>query len=150
MHHGCFNQHCNNNKNIFEPDRYHSKRISHLFWIMLQLGLQKAWVKVQFRGPKFYRKEGALFQEESYLLRIFRSSYLNLHTFHLINIVFDGKFSSVSKASQPPTIGKTIMFWLSTLWSWRHNVGACWSHQVEMENFLANMSWILHNRVTWQ
>ena len=31
---------------------------------------------------------GALFQEESFLPRIFRSSSLNLHTFHLINIVF--------------------------------------------------------------
>ena len=45
-------------------------------------------VKVQFRGPKLYKKEGALFQEESYLLRIFRSWSLNLHAFHLINIVF--------------------------------------------------------------
>ena len=45
-------------------------------------------VKVQFRGPKLYKKEGALFQEESYLLRIFRSSSFNLQTFHLINIVF--------------------------------------------------------------
>ena len=43
---------------------------------------------MQFRGPKLYDKEGALFQEESYLLRIFRSSSLNLYTFHLINIVF--------------------------------------------------------------
>ena len=42
-------------------------------------------VKVQFRGPE---KKGALFQEESYLPRIFRSSSLNLHTFHLIHIVF--------------------------------------------------------------
>ena len=45
-------------------------------------------VKVQFRGPKLYKKKGALFQEESYLPRIFRSSSLNLHTFHLMNIVF--------------------------------------------------------------
>ena len=43
---------------------------------------------MQFRGPKFYKKKGALFQEESYLPRIFRSSSLNLRTFHLINIVF--------------------------------------------------------------
>ena len=42
---------------------------------------------MQFRGPKLYKKEGVLFQEESYLLRIFRSSSLNLHAFHLINIV---------------------------------------------------------------
>ena len=46
------------------------------------------FVKVQFRGPKLYKKKGALFQEESYLPRIFRSSSLNLHTFHVINIVF--------------------------------------------------------------
>ena len=43
---------------------------------------------LQFRGPKLYKKKGALFQEESYLARIFRSSSLNLHTFHVINIVF--------------------------------------------------------------
>ena len=78
-------------------------------------------VKVQFRGPKLYKKQGTLFQEESYLSRIFRSSSLNLHTFHLINIVFDGKFSSVIMASWPLTIGKTTMFWSSTLWSWHHN-----------------------------
>ena len=41
---------------------------------------------MQFRGPKLYKKEGALFREESYLLRIFRSTPFNLHTFHLINI----------------------------------------------------------------
>ena len=45
-------------------------------------------VKVKFRGPKLYTNKGALFQEESYLPRIFRSSYPNLHIFHLINIVF--------------------------------------------------------------
>ena len=45
-------------------------------------------VKVQFRVPELYKKKGALFQEESYLPRIFRSSSLNLHTFHLVNIVF--------------------------------------------------------------
>ena len=45
-------------------------------------------VKVQFRGPELYKKKGALFQEESYLPRIFRSLSLNLPTFHLIHIVF--------------------------------------------------------------
>ena len=43
---------------------------------------------MQFMGPKHYKKKGALFQEESYLPRIFRSSSLNLHTFHLVNILF--------------------------------------------------------------
>ena len=127
MHQVCFNQQCNDQKYVWArliPFQKNKSFQSHVFWIMFQLGLQKAWVKVQFRGPKFCRKEGTLFQEESYLLRIFRSSSLNLHSFHLINIAFDGKFSSVSMASQPPTIGKTIMFWSSTLWSWRHNVGA--------------------------
>ena len=45
-------------------------------------------VKVQFRGPEIYKKNGALLQEEFYLPRIFRSSSLNLHTFHAIYIVF--------------------------------------------------------------
>ena len=38
--------------------------------------------------PSFIRKRGALFQEESYLATMFKSSYLNLHTFHLTNVVF--------------------------------------------------------------
>ena len=37
---------------------------------------------------ELYKKRGALFQEESYLATIFRSSSLNLHTIHLPNIVF--------------------------------------------------------------
>ena len=45
-------------------------------------------VKVQFRGPELYMKKGTPFEEESYLPRIFRSSSLNLHTFHRIHIVF--------------------------------------------------------------
>ena len=48
----------------------------------------KNLVKVHFRGPTLYNKKGALFQEESYLPRILRSSSWNLHTFHLIHIVF--------------------------------------------------------------
>ena len=48
----------------------------------------KISVKVQFRGPKLYKKKRGLFQEESYLTRIFMSSSLNLHTFHLIHILF--------------------------------------------------------------
>ena len=50
--------------------------------------MQHIWVKVQFRGPELYMKKGTPFEEESYLPRIFRSSSLNLHTFHLIHIVF--------------------------------------------------------------
>ena len=45
-------------------------------------------VKVQFRGPELYKKKGALFQEEFFMPRIFRSSSLNLHIFLLIHIVF--------------------------------------------------------------
>ena len=48
----------------------------------------KTTVKVQFRGPELYKKRGVLFQEESYLATLFRSSSLNLHTFHLTDIVF--------------------------------------------------------------
>ena len=57
-------------------------------WYIEKLNGKKKMVKVQFRGPKLYKKKGALFQEESYLLRIFRSSSLNLHTFHIVNIAF--------------------------------------------------------------
>ena len=39
-------------------------------------------------SPGFISKKGALFQEESYLSRIFRSSSLNIHNFYLINILF--------------------------------------------------------------
>ena len=82
------------------------------------------WVKVQFRGPELYKKKGALFKEESYLPRIFRSSSLNLHTFHLIHIVFWWQIFFRKHGKLTPTIGKTAMFWSSTLWSWRHNAGA--------------------------
>ena len=63
-----------------------SKR-PYVIYVLMERSLPK-WVKVQLRGPELYKKKGALFQEESYLPRIFRSSSLNLHTFHLINIVF--------------------------------------------------------------
>ena len=56
---------------------------------------------MQFRGPELYKKKGAVFQEESYLPRIFRSSSLNLHTFISSTLYFDGEFSSVSMASRP-------------------------------------------------
>ena len=81
-------------------------------------------VKVQFRGLELYKKKGALFEEESYLPRIFRSSSLNLHTFHLINIVFWWRIFFRKHGKSTPTIGKTTMFWSPTLWSWRHNAGA--------------------------
>ena len=85
---------------------------------------KQSQVKVQFRGPELYKKKGALFQEESYLPRIFRSSSLNLHTFHLINIVFWWRIFFRKHGKSTPTIGKTTMFWSPTLWSWRHNAGA--------------------------
>ena len=56
--------------------------------ILIDCCIFPIWVKVQFRGPELYKKKGALFQEESYLPWICRSSSLNLHTFHLIHIVF--------------------------------------------------------------
>ena len=45
-------------------------------------------VEVQLWGHKLYKENRALFQEESYLPRIFRSSSLNVHTFYIVNIVF--------------------------------------------------------------
>ena len=50
-------------------------------------------VKVQFRELRLYNKKGALFQDGFYQSRICRSSYLNLHTFHLIFIVFCWRIS---------------------------------------------------------
>ena len=46
------------------------------------------WYNTNIGKSAVNEKTGALFQEEPYLPRIFRSSSLNLHTFHLINIVF--------------------------------------------------------------
>ena len=81
-------------------------------------------VKLHFGGPELFKKKGALFQEESYLPRIFGSSSLNLHTFLLIHIVFWWQIFFRKHGKSTPTIGKTTMFWSSTLWSWRHNAGA--------------------------
>ena len=58
-------------------------------------------VKVQFRGPKLYKEKGTLFQEESYLPRIFESSSVNLHTFYLIDILL-WSLTSISMTSWPP------------------------------------------------
>ena len=46
-------------------------------------------VKVQFGGPELYKKRGGTISRRIFNLpRIFRSSSLNLHTFHLVNFVF--------------------------------------------------------------
>ena len=74
-------------------------------------------VKVQFRGPKLYKERGTLFQEESYLLTIFKSSSLNLHTFHLINNLFWWQIFFRNHGKSTLAIGKTTIFWSSTLWS---------------------------------
>ena len=85
-------------------------RMSNIDWLdqvnasSQDCSIPQSWVKVQFRGPKLYKKEGALFQEESYLLRIFRFSSLNLHTFNLINIVFWWQFFQI------------ISFWSTFQW----------------------------------
>ena len=71
-------------KNWFRFDIYHwsTAMKNYIGWLLYIV------VKVQFRGPELYKKKGGLFQEESYLPIIFRSSSLNLHTFQLIHIVF--------------------------------------------------------------
>ena len=56
--------------------------------VLILINIIRKFGKVQIRGLKLYTTKGALFQEESYLLRILRSSSWDLHTFHLINIVF--------------------------------------------------------------
>ena len=93
---------------------------NHLEMIIYSISLE-FWVKVQFKGPKLYKKKRALFQKESYCQRILRSSSWNLYAFHLINIVF---WWQIFMASRPPMIGKTTIFWSWTLWWWHHNVGA--------------------------
>ena len=89
------------------------------------LCLLKCMVKVQFMGSKLYKKNGAIFQEESYLPRIFRSSSLNLHTFRHITIVFQWQISFRKHGKSTPNDWQDHhMFWSSTLWSWRHNAVA--------------------------
>ena len=79
---------------------------------------------MQFRGPKLYKKRGHYFKN-NLTCRESLGLYLKINIdFISSTLYFDGKFSSVSLASRPPMIGKTTMFWSSTLWSWRHNAGA--------------------------
>ena len=80
--------------------------------------------KVQFMGPKLYKKKGALFKTRILPTANHQVFIFKYTLFISLTLYFDGKFSSVSMASRPPTIGKTTMFWSSTLWSWRHNAGA--------------------------
>ena len=76
----------------------------------MKLFKSKRRVKCSLGDPSFIRDRGTLFKEESNLLRICKSSSLNLHTCHLINTVFWCQISSVSMASRPPTIDKTSLF----------------------------------------
>ena len=76
-------------------------------------------------GPELYKENGTLYLEESYLATIFWSSSLNLHTFDLIDIVFWWQIFFRKHVKSTPTIGKTAMFWSSTLWSWRSQPITC-------------------------
>ena len=95
------------------------------------------WVTVQFRGLELFRKKGTLFEEESYLAKIFRPFSLYLHTFTVFTMHFDVEFLSVTFASRPPTIGKIAMFWPS-----------CRDHDVTMQ--VRDSSQPITRRKAWQ
>ena len=92
--------------------------------IHLLIKLNVILVKVQFRGPELYKKKKAVVQEESYLPRISRSSCLNLHTFHLIHIVFWWQIFFRKHGKSTPNDRQDHLVLSLTLWSWRHNAGA--------------------------
>ena len=45
-------------------------------------------VKVQFKGLELFKKKGTLFEEQSYLYKIFRPFSLYLYTFHHVYNAF--------------------------------------------------------------
>ena len=80
---------------------------------------------MQFKGLELFRKKGTLFEEESYLTKIFRPFSSHLHTLHQVynafwcRIFFRKHGKSTTKRS-----GKIAMLWSSCSWSWRQNAGA--------------------------
>ena len=68
-HQGCFNQHCNDKKIFFEPDWYHSKRISHFQSQILNNApirpskacwslARNIWLNYEGRRPEFSQNGG--------------------------------------------------------------------------------------------
>ena len=83
----------------------------------------KFWWKCSIGDTSFIRKREHYFKKN---LTCRESLGLHIWIYILfisLTLYFDGKFSSVSMASRPPTISKTIKFWSSTLLSWRHSAG---------------------------
>ena len=78
---------------------------------------------MEFGGPEVYKEREGIKQEESYLPRIFRPFCINWHTFIMLILHSDVKFSFVNMASCPWKIGNIIIFWLLTSWFWPHNAG---------------------------
>ena len=81
-------------------------------------------VKVQFRGLELFKEKGTLFEEESYLAKIFRPFSLHLHTFHHVYNAFWCWFffRKHGKSITNDWQDRHVLIVMS--WSWRHNSGA--------------------------
>ena len=79
---------------------------------------------MQFRGLELFRKKGTLFEEESYLTKIFRPFSLHLHTFHHVYNVFWCRifFRKHGKSTLNDRQDRHVLIVVS--WLWRHNAGA--------------------------
>ena len=85
---------------------------------------KKNLVKVQFRGLELFRKKGTLFEEESYLAKIFRPFSLHLHTFHHVYNLFWCRifFRKHGKSTTNDRQDRHVLIVVSR--SWRHNADA--------------------------
>ena len=81
-------------------------------------------VKVQFRGLELFREKGTLFEEESYLTKIFRPFSLHLHTFHHVYNAFWCRIFSCKHGKSITNDWQDCHVLVVVSWSWRHNAGA--------------------------
>ena len=90
----------------------------------MQLCNEQIRVKVQFRGLELFRKKGTLFEEESYLAKIFRPFSLHLHTLNHVYNAFWCRifFRKHGKSTPKDRQDRHVLIVVS--WSWRHNAGA--------------------------
>ena len=79
---------------------------------------------MQFRGLELFRKKGTLFEEKSYLAKIFRPFSLHLHTFHHVYNAFWCRifFRKHGKSIINDRQDRHVLIVVS--WSWCHNAGA--------------------------
>ena len=119
------------NEDTFTSDISH--QLLKLAWKCLSRNLSKSsrgqwvnientnWVKVQFRGTKLYREIEEIIQEESYLSRFSRLSFLHWHTIYHIRVGGVGDKSTCCPGSR-------IAWALSLLL--RNSSEAGWRHYV--------------------